>query len=138
METTDSQQNLTSNAFPFISAEALEKLISAGSVQVLDCSVAMPKASKTAEEDYLNGHIPTAHFMDLENCRDKSSAFMHMIPPLSQFKDHMAGLGVGLDTLIVTYDITDGRFASRGAYLLKYFGHTNVRILDGGNTAWVK
>lgn len=48
----------------------------------------------------------------------------------------MTALGVGLDTPIVTYDITDGKWAARGAYLLKYFGHTNVRILDGGKAAW--
>lgn len=41
-----------------------------------------------------------------------------MLPHLSQFKAHMTALGVGLDTAIVTYDITDGKWAARGAYLL--------------------
>lgn len=49
----------------------------------------------------------------------------------------MIKLGVGLETPIVTYDVTDGKWAARGAYLLKYYGHTNVRILDGGRVAWL-
>ena len=46
----------------------------------------------------------------------------------------MKELGVGLETQVVTYDCTDGKWAARGAYLLKYYGHSNVSILDGGKT----
>lgn len=71
---------------PFVRADALDMAINAKSVLVLDCSVDLPKgseASTTAKEEYLNGHIPTAHFMDLQNCKDKSSPYPMMIPPLS-------------------------------------------------------
>jgi 3-mercaptopyruvate sulfurtransferase SseA len=71
---------------PFVRADALDKAINAKSVLVLDCSVDLPKGAedaKTVKEEYLNGHIPTAHFMDLEKCRDKSSPYANMIPPLS-------------------------------------------------------
>ena len=49
----------------------------------------------------------------------------------------MTALGIGLETPVVTYDFTDGKWAARGAYLLKYYGHTNVRILAGGKAAWL-
>jgi len=48
----------------------------------------------------------------------------------------MKELGVGLETYVVTYDCTDGKWAARGAYLLKYYGHSNVSILDGGKVQW--
>jgi len=60
-----------------------------------------------------------------------------MIPAPSQFKSHIESLGVGLETPIVTYDTQDGKWAARGAFIFKYFGHTNVKILDGGMKAWM-
>ena len=109
-------------------------------MHVIDCSVDLPAEgsnAKTAKEEYMACRILEAHFMDLQNCRDASSPYPNMVPPPSQFKAHMTKLGVGLETPVVTYDCTDGKWAARGAYLLKYYGHTNVRILNGGRAAWL-
>jgi len=98
----------------------------------------LPKnGAKTAKEEYLACHIKGAHFLDLENFVDKSSPYPHMAPAPSQFKSHMTSLGIGLETPVVTYDTTDGKWAARGAFLLKYYGHSNVRILDGGRASWM-
>ena len=115
-------------------------MITAKQVRVIDCSAEVPKDVtdvKTAKEEYIARHIPGALFLDLENLRDKSSPYPNMVPAPSQFKSHVQSLGIGLETPIVTYDTTDGKWATRGAFLFKYYGHTNVRILDGGRAAWM-
>ena len=39
---------------------------------------------------------------------------------------------------VVVYDGQQGAFACRGAFMLKAFGHPDVRILDGGLAKWKK
>ena len=49
----------------------------------------------------------------------------------------MRRLGVSGDTAVVVYDAADGVPAARAWWDIRYFGHQNVRILDGGYAAWV-
>jgi thiosulfate/3-mercaptopyruvate sulfurtransferase len=50
----------------------------------------------------------------------------------------MRRLGVNDDSAVVTYDALDSVPAARAWWDLRYFGHDNVRVLDGGYPAWVK
>ncbi|MCX6022447.1 MAG: sulfurtransferase, partial [Chloroflexi bacterium] len=45
-------------------------------------------------------------------------------------------LGVGNDTLVVGYDDEGGHFAARMWWVLAYYGHDRVKILNGGIQAW--
>lgn len=49
----------------------------------------------------------------------------------------MDELGIGDDTLVVAYDDYDHIFAGRLAWALRFYGHDDVRILDGGYALWV-
>jgi thiosulfate/3-mercaptopyruvate sulfurtransferase len=49
----------------------------------------------------------------------------------------MQALGVSSDSLVVVYDERDSISAARAWWCLTYFGHTNVRVLDGGFSSWV-
>jgi thiosulfate/3-mercaptopyruvate sulfurtransferase len=54
-----------------------------------------------------------------------------------QFTAEMARLGIGDDTLVVSYDAgstTAGRFW----WCLNYYGHTNAKVLNGGWNLWLK
>jgi len=87
-------------------------------------------------ELFAQGHIPGAVHFDLFGISlvDTSAA------PLKAFLSMMAHLfemrGVDLDKEVVLYEENSGMRAARGLWFLEYFGHRNVRVLDGGFQAW--
>lgn len=50
----------------------------------------------------------------------------------------MRRAGVRDDGLVVVYDDADSTAAARAWWVLRYFGHRRVRVLDGGYHAWVE
>src|SRR5829696_7861697 len=87
-------------------------------------------------EAYTAGHIPGAIHIDLwgvsliDTDPAPLKAFMWMIEHV------LAAHGVTSLTPVVVYDDQSGIRAARGFWFLEYFGHPNVRLLDGGFTAW--
>ena len=87
-------------------------------------------------EAYTAGHIPGAIHIDLwgvsliDTDPAPLKAFMWMIEHV------LATHGVTAATPIVVYDDQSGMRAARAFWFLEYFGHPNVRLLDGGFTAW--
>lgn len=77
-------------------------------------------------------------FFDLAEVRDKDTSLPFMLPSESAFKDSMVALGVQRHQQIVVYDASSqGIFtAARVAWMLRYFGATNVRVLNGGLKKW--
>ena len=51
-------------------------------------------------------------------------------------KELMENLGIGDDTLVVTYDAAGSLSATRFWWVLNYYGHTNVKVLNGGWRKW--
>jgi thiosulfate/3-mercaptopyruvate sulfurtransferase len=88
---------------------------------------------------YREGHLPGAVFVDLD--RDLAGppgpAGRHPLPDSAAFQEAMRAAGVGQDRPVVVYDGRDATAASRGWWLLRYYGHENVRVLDGGYQAWL-
>ena len=89
-------------------------------------------------ELYHAGHIPGAVFVDLD--RDLASlpgvGGRHPMPSADDFTAAMRRAGVSNDRLVVVYDEADSTAAARAWWLLRYFGHPSVRVLDGGFHAW--
>ena len=81
-------------------------------------------------------HIAGAIYLDLANLRDTTNPYPNMMPNKDQILSHLQNLGVGLDTPVVCYDVTDGRTAARANFVLTTWGFKNARILDGGLKAW--
>lgn len=88
--------------------------------------------------DYDAGHIPGARFADIAaDLSDPPGARgRHPIPDPARFEQAMRRLGVEPGRPVVTYDASDGQWASRAWWLLRYFGHEDVAVLDGGFAAW--
>ncbi|SVD08069.1 uncharacterized protein METZ01_LOCUS360923, partial [marine metagenome] len=53
-----------------------------------------------------------------------------------QFKKIFSQVGVSEEKTVIFYDNISGMLAARGVWLLEYFSHQNVSILDGGFTKW--
>ena len=101
-------------------------------VRIIDCA---------SLEAYRRAHIPGAvqlpvHFYIKENDPQGSDHGVLVMPP-SEFEALMAKLGVSNDTTVVTYDDNNALVASRLWWVLKYYGHTNAKVLNGGWHRWL-
>jgi len=89
-------------------------------------------------DSYRQGHLPGAVFADLD--RDMAGppgpAGRHPLPDLAAFQAAMRAAGVSRGRTVVVYDDGDAMSAARGWWTLRYFGHPDVRVLDGGYQAW--
>ena len=85
---------------------------------------------------YANGHVPGAVHVDLfgvsliDTDPAPLQAFMWMIEHV------LASRGVDASRQVVVYDEQSGIRAARAFWFLEYFGHTQVKVLDGGFGAW--
>jgi thiosulfate/3-mercaptopyruvate sulfurtransferase len=88
---------------------------------------------------YCEGHLPGARFADLDTelSGRRGAAGRHPLPETADFEQLMRRLGVDDDSAVVVYDAADSVPASRAWWELRYFGHDNVRVLDGGYAAWL-
>jgi len=124
---------------PLIEVGDLARLIEQGDVLVCDCRFDLgdPEAGHRA---YREGHIPGAIYVDLE--RDLSAAGngqngRHPLPDRLVFAARMAASGVPQDRLVVGYDTSGGFYASRLWWMLRWVGHSQATVLDGGLDAWI-
>lgn len=88
---------------------------------------------------YAAGHIPGAVFVDLDRdlAGPPGAGGRHPLPAAEDFERAMRAAGVTTDGPVVVYDDTNGLPAARAWWLLRYFGHPRVALLDGGLGAWV-
>ena len=96
-------------------------------VVVVDCDV---------DAGYNRGHIPGAVMVPDNFEKNPDTGRVHIMSP-EQFAAMCQGLGIGDDTLVVTYDNAQGLTAARLWWALNYYGHTNVKVLNGGWRRWV-
>src|SRR5438477_181313 len=78
--------------------------------------------------DYERGHIPCAHFVDLDSeLAGAPGAGRHPLPDAASFQAAMRRHGVSARTPVVVYDAADGLSAARAWWTLRYFGHPAVQ-----------
>jgi thiosulfate/3-mercaptopyruvate sulfurtransferase len=90
-----------------------------------------------APEEYTAGHIPGAVYVDwTQDIVDPDGSIKAQIAPSARFKEAMEDRGIGDDTAVVVVDHVNGHLAARLWWALRYYGHDNVAILEGGYQAW--
>jgi thiosulfate/3-mercaptopyruvate sulfurtransferase len=127
---------------PIVSADTLDRYLSTADLdlKIIDCRFALGD-SNLGRREYDTAHLPGADYLDLN--RDLSSppgvhGGRHPLPDDRVLGTKLANMGINADTLVVAYDDSRFGFAARLWWLLRYYGHDRVALLDGGYTNWVK
>jgi thiosulfate/3-mercaptopyruvate sulfurtransferase len=123
-----------------ISASELLALQASGAPLVLlDCGFDLSDTA-AGEHAYMQGHLPGAHYAHLD--RDLTGAKTghngrHPLPLRQDLAARVGQWGIAPGVQVVTYDNQGMPYAARAWWLLRWLGHTEVAVLDGGRSAWL-
>ncbi|CAB3394949.1 sulfurtransferase [Kyrpidia spormannii] len=127
------------NGGPLVSVQWLKERIGSPDVAVIDCRFTLNEPD-AGEARYREGHIPGAVYLHLERdlCGPKGQGGRHPLADPDRLARVFSKAGIGAGTVVVAYDDQTGEFAARLWWTLRYLGHEQVRVLDGGYAEWQK
>ena len=99
-----------------------------------DIIIADTRSFKEYSEDHIPGsvHLDLFAFHWIDTTKQGIENFN------SQARTLLSFLGVTSEKKVIFYDSVSGMLAARGVWMLMYFSHQNVSMLDGGITKWKK
>jgi thiosulfate/3-mercaptopyruvate sulfurtransferase len=134
---------MSTNLHPLIDADKLaQRLVSGAPTVLLDCSFDLtdPQAGERA---FAAAHLPGAQYAhlerDLSGPKSASGPVMggrHPLPDRAALAARMGAWGITPETLVVSYDAQGASHAARAWWLMRWMGHDQVVVLDGGLAAW--
>jgi len=121
-----------------IDPKALYRQFGSQDIKIVDCrfDLADPSAGR---RDYEAAHIPHAVYMDLNEdlaSRPQEQTGRHPLPDAAKVAATVGRLGIDNSTPVVVYDAGNGAMAARAWWIFRWLGHADVRLLDGGMSAW--
>ena len=108
--------------------------------RVFDCRHDLARPD-LGEQQYREGHIPGALFASLErdlSGRKTGTNGRHPLPEPMDFEKWLEKTGLAPKDQVVCYDAGNGSMAARLWWMLRWIGHDNVAVLDGGFAKWTK
>jgi thiosulfate/3-mercaptopyruvate sulfurtransferase len=127
-----------------ISVTQLKDLLGSGQAcMFFDCSFELGKPL-IGEQQYKQSHIAGAvradldrHLSAAESAADAASGGRHPLPSRETFATWLGSVGFHNQMQAVVYDRQVANYCGRLWWMLKWVGHENVAVLDGGMQAWL-
>jgi thiosulfate/3-mercaptopyruvate sulfurtransferase len=124
---------------PLISAEELSaRLRDADPPLVVDTGFDLADV-EAGRRAWQAGHLPGSIYLHLDDDLSgpkTGTNGRHPLPDRRAFAERLARLGVTPSTAVVALDRHGGVYAARLWWMLRWMGHADVRVLDGGLAAW--
>ena len=111
-----------------IEADELLKKIEHKNIRIFDATI--------TDDVYLMEHIPGAVYFDHDRFSDPDSPYGVTILPIDKLIKQIGNAGISNDSEVVVYACGMLPYAARAWWVLHYAGHNNVRVLNGGLSAW--
>ena len=123
---------------PLISCESLQTIIDDDDVRVVDCRFSLQDPAAGLRQ-YHEAHLPNAVFADLD--KDLAAPVTpdsgrHPLPEQRNLERMLGRLGISNESRVVVYDQGNGALAARLWWMLRWAGHDNAALLDGGISRW--
>jgi thiosulfate/3-mercaptopyruvate sulfurtransferase len=118
---------------PVVSADWLAEHAADAGVKIVDFRWTL--AGGVGRDQYDAGHIPGAVFVSMDDVTGTGPG-RHPLPARDQFEAAMRRAGIDDESRVVVYDEIGGSVASRLWFLLRWFGHADQAVLDGGIKSW--
>ena len=136
---SDARPDTLPNWDGLVDAASLHAVLHHPDLCILDCRFDLARP-ELGEQAFLQAHIAGAHFAHLE--RDLAGpkspqSGRHPLPEPAALAARCAAWGIGEHTQVVVYDASEGSYAARAWWLLRWLGHARVAVLDGGWPAWL-
>jgi thiosulfate/3-mercaptopyruvate sulfurtransferase len=109
-----------------VSADELAALLKEPTVVVV--------AVGNSADDFTAGHVPGARFVLYDDIAPAIDGLQSELPPIETLRRVLANAGISDRSKVIVYGSTIA--ATRLFFTLDYFGHPDVRVLNGGLAAW--
>jgi len=127
-------------ASPLISTAELAAQVGSANLVIVDSRHDLMNPS-IGPDAYAAGHIPGAIFMSIDHdlsAAKTGSNGRHPLPTPEAFATKLGGKGISNSSKVVVYDGGNAMYAGRLWWMLRWVGHSNVFVLDGGIAQWQK
>jgi len=121
-----------------IEADELLTKINNPNIRIYDATILFfrEESDPTAYEEYQQAHIPGAAFFEHEDFSDANNKYRYMILPEGELATQIGNIGISNESEVIFYTSGYLPCATRAWWILRYAGHNNVRVLNGGLAAW--
>ena len=124
----------------FVSPQWLHDHLDDEHIVIVDCRFVLTDA-EAGEKAYQEDHIPGALYFHLSrdlSGEKKEHGGRHPLPEIDDLVSLFSQAGIDQSKTVIAYDDQDMAYAGRLWWLLRYLGHDNTAVLEGGYTAWKK
>jgi thiosulfate/3-mercaptopyruvate sulfurtransferase len=113
-----------------IEADELLKKLGDEDIRIYDATI--------TDDVYLKRHIPGAAYFNHERFSDPNGKYEYTLLPDDKLDNQIGNIGISNNSEVILYACGMLPYALRAWWLLQYAGHNNVRVLNGGLSAWEK
>lgn len=130
----EAKQSGYANPHLLLSTQELADHLADPTYRIVDLRGAGPRGFA----EYRKGHIPGAVYVNWLEIDDLAANRKGFPISLAKAEALFSKLGIDQNTRVVAYDDGGGLFAARLLFVLEFFGHERVAVLNGGIRKWAK